>query len=129
MKILLILMLFVMMVSCGKSNKSGGGATSVISTDPLRPSVVDGYLISNGTIEIGSSTYQMASSLTQNQINQKLYQSGIQPTVTNELARFRAHITGALINVCQQQTQYYNPQLCNGGQQSNVFLVSDLQFY
>ncbi|MGE3609036.1 MAG: hypothetical protein AB7I27_05570 [Bacteriovoracaceae bacterium] len=127
MKLILLSLLALFLISCG--DKKSSSSSSGISSDPLKPSTVQGYLISTGGVEINGAYYQMASSLTSSEINQKIMMSGVQPTVLNGAYKYRARLTGAIFNPCNQQSTTYNPNYCTGGQSSNLFYVSDIQFY
>lgn len=136
MKILLILMVFLA-IACGKDNKSSGGGNG-LSSNPYKQSTVTGYLWGDGRITVGSTTYQMMSNtLSNQQLNQQLMSSGIQPTYVNGVARFKARITGSIYNPCQQQyyqntgynqQPYYGGTQCNNQTGQRYFNVTAVQF-
>lgn len=128
MRFILFPILLILLVSCGGDKNSSGSSTS-LSSNLSAPTTVEGYLYSNGTLEIAGGSYQMVSSLSGAQINQQIYSSGVQPIQMNGMQKYRARITGALYNPCQQD-QNYNPSACQqSGGRSNLFYVTAIQFY
>ena len=131
MKFLMMFLMTLMLVACGNKDKSDGNSSGV-SSNYLSPTTVEGYLLTNGTILINNTSYQMVTNLQQSQLNQQIQSSRVQPTMINGSYGYRARITGGLYNQCQQSNNSYGNQYgnqnCYSGSQSNLFYATAIQF-
>jgi hypothetical protein len=126
MKPIIFPVLLILLISCGNDKKTSGGS-STLSSSLRQPSTVDGFFYQNGLLEIAGGTYQMVSSLSGTQINQQLLNSNTQPITANGSTKYRARLTGAIYNPCQQGESYHST-LCQSASMVKYFYVTAIQF-
>lgn len=125
--LLFITVLALGVVSCGNKDKDSS-ATTRLSSDPYRPSTVEGYLdVVQPTALIANVTYQISQNSfpVMNQAWSTAQQQGVQPVMINGSQKFKARITGS-IQTATQQTQPNQPNQQYPQQSGNILNVTQV---